>query len=227
MPATVGMSGTDGALFQEVIRQVDASKVNFVCWLDRPYSLALGGYQDTILKLSRHGSEEQGNPEFIKQAAELMGGLEKYPTGEDLHEMKWRTLVADSHLDYKKLSGHHRAVLNGLRDGLETIYDESSGLSREEWDALIQYYAALLRIEFAPSWRFCVTEGGYVGLVPVDARIGDMAYVIYGCVVPFLFRKSEEREGAFCLVGDCYLHGIMYGEALSSGTFKEEKIRIY
>jgi hypothetical protein len=65
--------------------------------------------------------------------------------------------------------------------------------------------------------RLCWTERGYLGLVPSEARLGDEVWLLKGCRVPLVLRRvgdGEDRE----LVGDSYIHGVMYGEA-----FEEER----
>ncbi|KAF2267480.1 hypothetical protein CC78DRAFT_416448, partial [Lojkania enalia] len=58
--------------------------------------------------------------------------------------------------------------------------------------------------------RFCVTEGGLIGAVPVSAALGDELFVLKGANVPFVLRRGV--EGRYKLVGECYVHGIMRGE---------------
>jgi hypothetical protein len=52
--------------------------------------------------------------------------------------------------------------------------------------------------------------------VPSDAQIGDEVCVFSGGAVPFVLRKNHGKEGevVYQLVGEGYIHGIMYGEAL-------------
>lgn len=64
--------------------------------------------------------------------------------------------------------------------------------------------------------RFCVTKKGYVGFVPHEAKLGDEICIMYGGAVPFCMRKIPRMDSKYKLVGESYIHGIMYGEALSS-----------
>lgn len=66
---------------------------------------------------------------------------------------------------------------------------------------------------------------------PRDMQPGDGVCVFYGAKVPHIVRFAWIR-GSFAgglrrstgnLVGDAYVHGLMYGEALSMG-FKDERI---
>jgi hypothetical protein len=73
------------------------------------------------------------------------------------------------------------------------------------------------------SRSFFSTTDGYVGLGPEFILPGDSICLIYGMRTPFIIRKREPK--GYFLVGECYVHGAMYGEALSRG--KEEDITFY
>ena len=68
---------------------------------------------------------------------------------------------------------------------------------------------------------FFVTKQGYYGLG--RPRVGDQVFVLHGGVVPFLLR-SVGPLNYFQLVGDCYLQGIMYGEAMEGWEEKTQAL---
>lgn len=51
-------------------------------------------------------------------------------------------------------------------------------------------------------------------LVPSTALVGDLIAILEGSQVPIVLRQFG---ASFLVVGDCYVHGIMYGEAINSG----------
>lgn len=70
--------------------------------------------------------------------------------------------------------------------------------------------------------RVGVTGRGYLGLFPGYASAGDAVCVLRGCHVPFVLRPAgEEDEGRFVVLGECYVHGIMNGEAMAEGECRE------
>jgi hypothetical protein len=72
-----------------------------------------------------------------------------------------------------------------------------------------------------PDHRLCVTRKGYLGLVSDVTAVGDIISVFHGGDVPFVIRKAEEHH---LLIGTCYVHGIMSGEAVTSGDYKIQQI---
>lgn len=69
---------------------------------------------------------------------------------------------------------------------------------------------------------FCVTEKGYMGLVPYRSKEDDLIVVLSGGHTPFVLRERESdiptfsgNERRWQLIGECYVHGFMDGEALN------------
>lgn len=67
---------------------------------------------------------------------------------------------------------------------------------------------------------FFVTEKGYFGLGPHILRRGDVCHILKGARVPFMLRKAD--EGAYKLVGEAYVHGIMNGELVVNPDDEEQ-----
>ncbi len=60
---------------------------------------------------------------------------------------------------------------------------------------------------------FAVTTNGYYVLGPKVMEVGDIVRVFTGGKMPFAVRPWGKR---FLLVGECYVHGLMNGEAIES-----------
>nr|POF17907.1 heterokaryon incompatibility protein 6, or allele [Quercus suber] len=65
---------------------------------------------------------------------------------------------------------------------------------------------------------------GYLGLVPHGTQEGDVVFVVRGADVPFVLRSRT--DGAYELVGEAYVQGIMCGEALDGGFGMAQDIMI-
>ncbi|KAH8704607.1 heterokaryon incompatibility protein-domain-containing protein [Phaeosphaeriaceae sp. PMI808] len=55
-----------------------------------------------------------------------------------------------------------------------------------------------------------VTVKGFVGLAPRDAKEGDIIVIFPGSKFPYVLRECG--DGMYVLVGEAFVHGIMYGE---------------
>ena len=80
--------------------------------------------------------------------------------------------------------------------------------------------------EVTRTRRFFVTADRYIGLAPSVAREGDRVAVIYGCSNPFLIRETGDHEATWRLVGECYVYGLMDGEAIKMDDVPVEAIRL-
>ncbi|KAL9609431.1 MAG: hypothetical protein Q9167_005807 [Letrouitia subvulpina] len=81
--------------------------------------------------------------------------------------------------------------------------------------------------------KFFVTEKGWMGTGPPTAGPNDLVVVLNGGLAPYVLRPTESKMrhagttySEFTTLGDCYVHGIMYGEAmdrLDAGVYKERE----
>ena len=71
--------------------------------------------------------------------------------------------------------------------------------------------------------RLGVTAKRYLGLYPRGTQIGDQICVLVGACVPFVIRKLEGRN-EHQLVGECYVHCIMDGEAENMRDLQKTEI---
>jgi hypothetical protein len=81
-------------------------------------------------------------------------------------------------------------------------------------------------LRFAESIRtqrtFFYTANGYMGIGSRKMQTGDKICVLFGGEVLFILRPAGEN---YRLVGECYVHGLMHGEAmamLDSGEATEQ-----
>ncbi len=96
-----------------------------------------------------------------------------------------------------------RVVKKVLND---EVFDEDAWY--ETWKAYIKVVKEMDRLPF-------VTANGFVGVGPPHLFPGDEICICDGASVPFAIRKNFD-ETTYELLGDVYVHGIMYGEFLTS-----------
>ena len=59
-------------------------------------------------------------------------------------------------------------------------------------------------------YRLFMLENGLVGMGPPDMKRGDHVCVLFGGAAPFVLRPTEDSH---YLIGECYVNGLMQGEA--------------
>lgn len=70
--------------------------------------------------------------------------------------------------------------------------------------------------------RVFTTVDGYIGIGPPLMEEGDVICLLNGVNIPFVIRKYG--DGGYRLVGECYVHGMMFGERM---TGVKEDVVIY
>jgi hypothetical protein len=65
-------------------------------------------------------------------------------------------------------------------------------------------------MQFLRPCRPFISSSGFVGLGPCDVEIGDVICIFLGGLVPYVLR--QESDGIYSLIGEAYVHDIMYGE---------------
>lgn len=72
--------------------------------------------------------------------------------------------------------------------------------------------------------RLFRTQSGYMGICNKHAQIGDQVIVCLGLYFPILIRPAP--HGTHELIGRCFVHGIMYGEAILGPIPKPWKVSV-
>lgn len=160
-----------------------------------------------------------------------------YIGGGTLKNAFWRTLTVDvvvsptrgKEIWYKRASEDHEkdfwtwwiAVLGGALE-----IGQGSAMN-----------AFLANITTALSRRrFFITDMGYIGNGPAKIQPGDEVFILCGGKMPLVLRPdlserfqqgvSPESRPLHALVGDCYSHGIMDGEAASNFEYRSQPVHL-
>ena len=122
----------------------------------------------------------------------------------------------------------HTICTNHFGDGFLPV-DNDMGHSQQNKDFLFAILGSTKQevLDFSPGtegdhfWNiakimckersFIETREGYIGLAPEVVQPGDQVCVFLGCDNPLLLRPAPNSR--YQLVGACYIHGLMYGEA--------------
>ncbi|MCJ1404071.1 hypothetical protein MMC11_007296 [Xylographa trunciseda] len=130
-------------------------------------------------------------------------------------EWLWRTLVADrDHKGHLPPNWYKQACFDALHhvDGNGDL-DTNTVITKGGSPLVSQYLERVRRV----TWNRRLTrtgEKGLLGLVPANAKHSDLVCVLYGCSVPVILRPMVGLGDCFQLIGECFIHGIMEGQAV-------------
>ncbi|KAF4995417.1 hypothetical protein FGRMN_5201 [Fusarium graminum] len=137
------------------------------------------------------------------------------------HECKPYEGVPDS-VWLQKAARFIVAALGTSGDVAEDVRREAAKLSSEDEHEKWSRWAT----SASDGRVFARTARGYYVLGPSVLEEGDIICVVLGCKVPFCLRRIGAR---YVLVGECYVHGLMKGEAmemLNQGQLEEKAFDI-
>jgi len=185
---------------------------------------ARGMIFDDFVWLSDIATAGAGYRPWETSAGEEVSRLTRYQNGKSISAAYQMTLVAGL-----GLFGEERVNQEVLSEAYEAWRDTSWNKHGSTWkyynlyDAWYsEFYDCSLK---AVGWRrLCITERGYIGLVPSNTKLGDCLAVFPGFQTPWVLRL---RGCKYVLVGESYIHGIMEGEALERSDALLEWISIY
>ncbi|MCJ1460505.1 hypothetical protein MMC28_010887 [Mycoblastus sanguinarius] len=166
---------------------------------------------------------------WISESSSITANCVRYPDDGSRETAYWRTLVGnagqligDSHDDREEIRisddyalhfWHFRQFLTKLCPG--------GVVNGAPLHQLLNYilaphahgFANFEEVYFhvAPCRRFFTTIGGYMGLGHPRMQPGDKVCVFMGGAVPWVIRQEGEE---YVLIGECYVHGLMDGEAM-------------
>ncbi|KAM7182800.1 Heterokaryon incompatibility protein (HET) domain containing protein [Rhypophila sp. PSN 637] len=198
---------------------------------DKHYKPIWRSWKEFLSHPPDHNKEDTRWPERMR--------MNTYPPTKEMLGVAYvRTLCADSfpplllNLD----SDTYKMLFMALDDWL--VF--GTGYPHGMWGLLQRLQGGLPEVEFPQlrpgeeidlcgmmdimlGRRLMWSRDGYFGAVPAEAREGDAIVLVEGCRVPLVLRSvvkvtgsgEVDSEGGTCrwqLVGDCFMHGAMYGE---------------
>jgi len=144
-------------------------------------------------------------PGFLK-SLEVASSLSTYPTGEPVDEALWQALCWDM-----KNNGQSRSVSSRTDEFREWLRILTSKTDLEIFFGAMPREDNTFLYDINSTTPLCVTAKGFLAAVPYTTEAGDRIAIFSGGDVPFVLRPNE--DSTYRLVGACYVHGIMDGEA--------------
>lgn len=133
-----------------------------------------------------------------------------YGSETNAQRVLWRTYLSNP-LKYGESTAGGIVKTSILQNTLTAAQEDSP----RDTHQLEELFDRLSPDHLGPSKTIAATERGYIGqtLYTNKAKEGDIVCVLVGCSVPMLLRPVKDHHE---LVGEVYLDGIMYGEAMEA-----------
>jgi hypothetical protein len=179
-----------------------------------------GIHVDQVRCISEYTNIPESWRFYFYEVNKMVDSLPHYHQICNLDDLKWIVPIADaSHPEVVAtttvdLQASYEALVRSLEPGYGKKFPRTSQ-NASPLAKRAQNYINALQTNLR-GWRFLVTEKGYVGVVPNHTRVGDVISIFSGGAVPFLLRKTGAKSGEYQLVGECYIYGIMRGEAFNA-----------
>ncbi|KXX75458.1 Heterokaryon incompatibility protein 6, OR allele [Madurella mycetomatis] len=160
-----------------------------------------------------------------------------YPSRERMAEARWRVPIADLYWTRKtstkrappETGVYHRQAVEALEFIREcaALSDEEQTRRFAEFRWREKYRNRELGGDYRESLKCAIgkrpflTQNGYLGLAPPDARPGDVVVVFGGGRIPFVLRFEIGEEERFAFIGEAYCDGIMDGEVVGKRELRD------
>jgi hypothetical protein len=147
----------------------------------------------------------------LREMAAEITSLETYPfTGEPFWRAFFRTLTTDRTEFSPRIDEDYRAKF--LSSFSDWKLNEGQKLPAEAWAEVSKTIGQI--IEYKDMF---LSTQGYLGLSKEGFQVGDVVCIFLGGEVPFLLRESMPPNGGrFQFISECYVQGVMDGEALGN-----------
>lgn len=241
----ITLSFLDPADGQHPQVRVNAILLSSIAALSSPECLDLGN--DMAISGQLNNPWMRPYNQLLREAGAMVAKLPEIyeATGQSSSEVLWRSFLGDRH---KAAGGEMGVKTRPAAPEYEAYYRCYCAMAKlgpapnaTEWERLAalvngvsaaelrenhqRHANAFYRSSIGLQQRLATTASGLMGFVPPFSRVGDLLGVIPGLARPVLVRKIKDADTqgeAFELVGVCFFHGIMDGEALSSGRPHQE-----
>jgi hypothetical protein len=192
-----------------------------------------GAMIDTVVRTGRETIATSDLITVINSLADMVKSLETYPTGESHNELMLKIPIGNaikpceddigSFLAEEEEESNTLFQWNSSGHGIQSLQDmvEFFNQNRAEREITWKYWrTAAAFLKRLSCGRFFVTKRGYIGVGPPTTKFNDKVCVFTGGGVPFIL---EKRKRTYSLIGECYVHGIMYGESSKFPGIKQEE----
>lgn len=196
--------------------------------------LALGEVREIVTLDHYYAADTEHCLSLLKWEAACLAVAQQvycFPNLNDVPDAYLRTLIGDADFTCKSQFRRCRSDTRPTYDDWISVIQERARTPNcthsPDYKHLRGLYDTKLSI-ICHGRRFFATSRGQIGLGPAHTKPGDLICVFYGGDTPYILRKDPAAD-TFEFIGEAYVHGLMYGEALEmqdQGLVSETAITI-
>lgn len=170
---------------------------------------------DTPQKL--HGYSTAVTLYNLLQTLEAMFPVNPYTQSCGIREALWRTVIANVTDRGREATADYEAQFAAYLElgrqisSRDAATEEMISMNHENAALMFDFVKAAGAV--AAGRKFCITNSGFLGVVSVLTRPGDLICVLLGGCVPYILRQRVVND--FALIGDAYVHRLMKGEVFN------------
>jgi hypothetical protein len=142
---------------------------------------------------------EETGEEIYKSRLDRSSSYFRVPIGDEIPDSKDLVNSPDKNPMDFQFEGHQN-LIGYLKFPKEVLPGEAG-----RW-----YFGNLQLGGFRPYRKPFLSKKGYMGLCAGSIQEGDITVIFLGGKFPYIIREND--DGTFRLIGEAYVHGIMYGE---------------
>ncbi|RMZ73052.1 heterokaryon incompatibility [Pyrenophora seminiperda CCB06] len=184
------------------------------CYIDGSQLCLQGSFLDHIVRVSSICEWNLADGGLDTERSWIPENAEKlYFSGETLMEAFNHTLVADIGRQNTQSDSH---LSRGFAIDWELVGQDRNDMTAEERQRQSWMLVDTKMTTFGR--RLFETRRGFIGLGPAAARVNDEIWCLLGGQVWYVLRSREESHHHE-FVGECYVHGMMDGQACEDEEF--------
>lgn len=166
-----------------------------------------------------YDSDARERQEWLREQLKLVRRtVHFYPSGTDLTDVLWRTLIGNLTNRKKRAGNDYREYF----DAHASDSQDDNDMSEREREKAKEFIDAVRRK--SRTRRLAITGRGYFAAVPEESMVGDWICMFHGH--RHLFAIREHQKDKFMYLGPSYVHGLMDGEVLQAEWYKKQMISL-
>ena len=152
----------------------------------------------------------------------------------DIDKMTWKTMIANRKSGYQESAGPEYAdycrAFNLTMIAVDENWPTKPPTLEEITDSQAMAWKSNMFVQGAVA--VCqnrlrgITRAGLPGQFPLRSQKGDIVFIPCGSALPFVIRHSPECPSKFIWIGECYVHGVMEGQAFDGNESSIEELKI-